>query len=251
MVTKPITLNIWKENDSMLLLNQGEVDSRDIIVKFEDTDGNLELKDRQVTFYVQKPDGTTIFNNCSIDSTQNTASITVTSQMVSVAGISDCEFQIFDNNNSLLKVNGLKLMVKPNKDFSEAIESTSEFNVLTEAINSISKTVLYNNSNGSQGTITLSDVVNNYSYIEIFYRQDSIQYSSVKIDNPNEKNIIFDNVEYYSDKLYMRGAIAVLNESTLTWKSGNYGYKYINASGSIAGVATNLFFITKIVGYKS
>ena len=56
---------------------------------------------------------------------------------------------------------------------------------------------LYSNSNGNQGTITLSDSVNNYSYIEIFYRQDSLQYKSVKIDNPNEKNIIFENVEYY------------------------------------------------------
>lgn len=48
----------------------------------------------------------------------------------------------------------------------------------------------------------------------------------------------------------MRGAIAILNESTLTWKSGNYGYKYINNNGSIAGTAIQLFYITKIVGYK-
>ena len=251
MVTKSITLSTWQENDSMLLLNQGEVNSRDIIVNFEDTDGNLELKDRQVTFYVQKPDGTIIFNNCSVDSSQNTASFTITSQIVSVAGVLDCEFQIFDSNNSLLKVNGLKLIVKPNKDFSEAIESTSEFNALTEAINSISKTVLFSNSYGSQGTITLSDDVKNYSYVEIFYRQDSSNFNSVKIENPNEKNIALENIQYYSDKLYMRASVAILNENTLTWTSGSYGYKIISTSGTISGSATNMFYITKIVGYQT
>ncbi len=135
MVTKPITLKVWHKNTVALILNQGEVNSRYIRVTFEDINGNLDLTGRQVTFYAQKPDGTIIFNNCDIDVEQNTASVVITSQMVSSAGLLNCEFQIFDSENSLLKVNGLSIIVEPNKDFSEAIESTSEFNALIEAIN--------------------------------------------------------------------------------------------------------------------
>ena len=61
---------------------------------------------------------------------------------------------------------------------------------------------LYSNSNGNQGTITLSDSVNNYSYIEIFYRQDSLQYKSVKIDNKDYyliKNFINSDYMYDAD----------------------------------------------------
>ena len=41
-----------------------------------------------------------------------------------------------------------------------------------------------------------------------------------------------------------------LNENTLTWESGSYGYKVISESGTISGSAINMFYITKIIGYK-
>ena len=109
---------------------------------------------------------------------------------------------------------------------------------------------LFSNSYGSQGTITLSDDVKNYSYVEIFYRQDDSNFNSVKIENPSGKSITFENIQYYSDKLYMRAAIAILNENTLTWESDSYGYKVISASGTISGSAINMFYVTKILGYK-
>lgn len=124
-----------------------------------------------------------------------------------------------------------------------ASEARENLGVLTE-------TVLFSNSYGSQGTITLSDDVKNYSYVEIFYRQDSSNFNSVKIENPNEKNVALENIQYYSDKLYMRASVAILNENTLTWESGSYGYKVISSSGTISGSASNMFYITKIVGYK-
>lgn len=109
---------------------------------------------------------------------------------------------------------------------------------------------LFSNSYGSQGTITLSDDVKNYIYVEIFYRQDDSNFNSVKIENPNEKNVALENIQYYSDKLYMRASVAILNENTLTWESGSYGYKVISSSGTISGSAINMFYVTKIIGYK-
>lgn len=136
MVTKDIQLKLWENNALILLANQGEVNSRYVIASFQDEDSNnISLSGKTVTFYVLKPDNTQVFNNCTVDTTNNTATVMLTSQMTSTVGILECEFQIFDSNNTLLKANGIKIIVSSKGDFSEAIESTSEFNVLTEAIN--------------------------------------------------------------------------------------------------------------------
>lgn len=136
MVTKEISLKIWEENRVLIYTIQGEVDSRKLEISFTEQNGNnLNLSGKSISLYVRKPDGTQIYNNCIIDTNTNTAIITITSQIVSAVGILECEFQIFDSDNLLLKVNGLKIMVIPQGDFSQAIESTSEYNALITAIN--------------------------------------------------------------------------------------------------------------------
>lgn len=134
MVTKEISLKVWEENQVLIYTVQGEVDSRKLEVSFMEKEGdNLSLSGKRVTFYAKKPDGTQIYNNCSIEG--NVATITLTSQMLSALGILECEFQIFDSNSLLLKVDGLNIIVTSKGDFSEAIESTSEYNALTNALN--------------------------------------------------------------------------------------------------------------------
>lgn len=136
MVTKEICLKLWENNYLTLLANQGEVNSRYVVVYFQDEfENNLNLSGKSVTFYALKPDGTQIFNNCTVDTANNTATVMLTSQMSSIVGILECEFQIFDSNNTLLKANGIKIIVSSKGDFSEAVESKSEFNTLVQAIN--------------------------------------------------------------------------------------------------------------------
>ena len=127
MITKQISLNTWSTNNAIVYANSGEVDSRYIEVSFKDeTQTNISLADRTVTFYAKKPDNNTIFNYCTTNTTNNTATVELTSQALSVPGIMDCEFQIFDGDNVLLKVNGLKIFVSNSDDFSESVESNSE-----------------------------------------------------------------------------------------------------------------------------
>lgn len=136
MTTKTISLKVWENNNLTLLANQGEVNSRYIEASFKNqSDSNIPLSGKTVTFYALKPDGTKIFNNCEINTSSNTATVMLTSQMSATEGVLECEFQIFDSNNVLLKANGIKIIVSSKGDFSEAIESTSEFNALTSAIN--------------------------------------------------------------------------------------------------------------------
>ena len=136
MITKKIALSTWKINHEIIYANEGEVNCRYIEVSFlDESENSISLSDRNVTFYAKKPDGTNVFNYCTINTTNNTATVELTSQTLSSPGIVDCEFQIFDGNNVLLKVSGVKIVVSFEKGFSDAVESTSEFNVLTSAIN--------------------------------------------------------------------------------------------------------------------
>lgn len=138
MIIKEIALNLWEENHVLIRTVRGETDSRKLKVSFIDQEANiLNLSNKTVTLYAKKPDGTQIYNNCDVDTSTNTVIATITSQMISSLGIVECEFQIFDSKNILLKVNGLKLLVTSKCDFSEAIESTSEYNALISALNKI------------------------------------------------------------------------------------------------------------------
>ncbi len=159
MVTNEISFETWKSNYIIVYARKGEVDARTIVASFKGTDGNnLDLTDKSVTFYALKPDKTQIYNNCTVDTVSNTASIVLTSQTVSVSGIVDCEYQIFEGDNLLLKVSGLKLAVEGGNDFSEALESASECNALINALNdaeSISEDVgdLSNLNTTEKGTV--------------------------------------------------------------------------------------------------
>ena len=136
MVTNAINFEVWKSNYIIVYARKGEINAREIVASFKGADGNnIDLSNKSVTFYASKPDKTQIYNICTVDADDDTASIVLTSQMVSVSGIVDCEYQIFAGNELLLKVGGLKLVVEDSCDFSEAIESTSECNALLEAIN--------------------------------------------------------------------------------------------------------------------
>lgn len=138
MVTKEIRLKLWGNNNEIFYAVKGEVDARYIKAYFlDEEEANLSLTGKIVKFYALKPDGTQIYNDCTVDTSENSATVSVTSQMVSALGIVECEFQIFDSENALLKANGFRIIVTSKGDFTEAIESTSEFNALTTVLNKI------------------------------------------------------------------------------------------------------------------
>ncbi len=138
MVTKKVILGVWENNYVILHAEEGEVDSRYIEVSFKDeVFNNLDLSGKSVTFYAQKPDKTQFFNVCTVNTTTNTATVELTSEALNMPGVLNCEFQIFDSNNVLLKVGGLKVVVDSEIDFSDAQESSSSADVITVIMNSI------------------------------------------------------------------------------------------------------------------
>ena len=138
MITKEISLKLWEKNNEIFYAVKGEVDARCIKVYFLNEDETkLDLSGKTVKFYARKPDGTQIYSDCTVDTNENNVVVNVTSQMVSVLGIVECEFQIFNSENDLLKVNGLRIIVTSKGDFTEAVESSSEFSALVTALNKV------------------------------------------------------------------------------------------------------------------
>lgn len=141
MTTKSITLNVWQSNDIRVKVNQGEVNSRFLEIKILDKKKAFNLTGKTVIFYATKPDGNLIFNYCEIvDAQKGIVNLAMTSQMSIVPGIMrDCEIDILDDELTKLKIKGLNIEIVRCTDFESAVESTSEFTVLDEALADVKK----------------------------------------------------------------------------------------------------------------
>ena len=141
MTTTLVTLDVWQPNEVRVQVNQGEVNSRFLEIKIIDKKKAFNLTDKTVIFYATKPDGNLIFNYCEIiDAQKGLINLAMTSQMSIVPGIMrDCEIDILDEELTKLKVKGLSIEIARCTDFESAIESTSEFTALTQALDEVNK----------------------------------------------------------------------------------------------------------------
>lgn len=111
----------------------------------------------------------------------------------------------------------------------------------------ISGQVLYNSASGTAGTVTLSDSVENYTYIEIFYRSSGDNAcGSVKVFNPNNKLVHLGTIHYIADYDYAKFALVSVSGSMITF---NQNYQIILKNNGSSYSAENAIYITRVVGY--
>lgn len=111
----------------------------------------------------------------------------------------------------------------------------------------ISGKVLYNSANGTAGTVTLSDSVENYTYLEIFYRSSGDNAcGSVKVFSPNGKLVHLGTIHYIADYDYAKFALVKVSESMITFSQN---YQIILKNNGSEYSAENAIFITRVVGY--
>lgn len=113
--------------------------------------------------------------------------------------------------------------------------------------------VLYNNSSGSNGTITLSESSANFTYLEIFYFDNQYKYySSVKVYRPNGKKVILHTANVFSkDRTAVIDTRKIkISGTSLSNDEGNTNdYGTLNTwNNSIS--ASNRMYIVKINGYR-
>lgn len=127
---------------------------------------------------------------------------------------------------------------------NKKLESDEELATL----NDINGVTLFENLNGSNTNITLSDSSANYNMIEIFYK-DTISNSgnSIRILKPNFKNFSLSNFVFGDGTAYTKLYIAIADGS-INGIAINFVHNgYTDGAGNYADART---YILKVVGYK-
>lgn len=140
MITKSIYLDTWRTTETTVTVAQGEVNARFLHVYLVSSGVPVDLTGCSAAVYCTKPDGTTIFNDCEVtDAEKGLICVPMTQQMSLVPGqLKDVEIRVTDSD-SVLKVRGLRVIVRPTGNYDEAIESTDEFTALEQALRDVDR----------------------------------------------------------------------------------------------------------------
>lgn len=135
------------------------------------------------------------------------------------------------------------------------LETTNKSN-LVNAVNEVTTylkaTVLYDNANGSDGDITLSDTVRNYDFIDIFYRSNDGYGcdNCTRVRGDKDTQPFLQYIFLWSDQIIFK----IKNVDVKGNKITNIATKYTDTalvSGQAINVVTNNhIFISRVVGYK-
>lgn len=135
MTTAKLKLDTWHKNCVVVSASQGEVNARFLEITLVDGGEPLNLEGTTVLIYAEKPDKNVIFNTCKIeDPKKGIVSVGLTSQMSALSGKLDCEIHVINREQSTLKILGLQIRIMPCANSDSAVESVSEFTVLSDAI---------------------------------------------------------------------------------------------------------------------
>lgn len=109
--------------------------------------------------------------------------------------------------------------------------------------------VLYNNSSGSNGTITLNDSAINYNHLQIFYRSNDYWYSSVDVYAPNGKLVCLSvNYTDGSKYFYAKAKECSISGASLT-NTSKTGETRIGNGGATTYSASNNIYIYLVLGW--
>ena len=159
-------------------------------------------------------------------------------------GESIYDWGVDENGNNYLFVNG-NLYAKGNINEVTGNDSTNA-NFKSVELKPVD---LYDNSSGTNGTITLKETSANFSYLEIFFKENHDNFASIKINSPNNKKT-FLHQGYRVDEniLYFKCSTILISDSSITQVSSS-GFDLINQS--VPNVTNlNYLYITKVIGYR-
>ena len=114
--------------------------------------------------------------------------------------------------------------------------------------------ILFESSDGLSGDITLTDNITNYSYLEIYYKQNDGTYGYTKCVARNNTHIDL-TVNHITNNGYANSfssrTINLYNNAITTLNTNRYISGNITSDNNLSGTtATNNIYITKVVGYK-
>lgn len=114
--------------------------------------------------------------------------------------------------------------------------------------------VLYDNPEGSYGPITLADSAENYSAMDIFYKTNDGEHQSVRVAEPNGREVTLSQIKprsldaFYIKAMNVRIDGDTIAQDTATTISAEYN---VFKGGTMGFYERHNILVTKVVGYTS
>lgn len=120
-------------------------------------DSSIVIPDAVPKIYIKKPDGTKIYNVCTMDGEK--VVVPLRTQSLAVAGEAEAEIQIVDADG-VLSTPIFRLLVYPSNIDNEAIESLDEFTALQKSLQELEaiKKTVQKGEKGDRSTIKVGKV---------------------------------------------------------------------------------------------
>lgn len=129
----------------------------------------------------------------------------------------------------------------PSKQYSFALNGID----ILEAIQGVS---LYSNTNGSAGTIQLSDSAANYDKLYIEFIDNDGTVGSKEITSPNGKNVYL-SITYPGSVAYKKDVIVAISGTSISPQTYST-ITFRNNQSPTINSSTNYIYITKVIGFK-
>lgn len=146
------------------------------------------------------------------------------------------------NKIEAANVNDIKAVVNTNADeLSRAIINVTD----------LTPTILYQDSTGTTGSVTLSDSSANYDLIEVIYRKSLNEMcGSVKIDMNDGSGSLIGMIDYSSANIFQIKAESIsISGSTISRGTTRY-INFLYTNNTFVSGTENAFSIIKVIGYK-
>ena len=112
----------------------------------------------------------------------------------------------------------------------------------------LSGVVLYSNDNSQSANITLSSSSANFSYLEIYYKDNDGVFNSVKVYNPNGKTVyLMIQYPYQNGVTYIKSTQVSISGTSIT--PSNYSNMTIRSGQSPTLANDEYIYITRVIGY--
>lgn len=136
----------------------------------------------------------------------------------------------------------------------KSFEISNTINVSKFGGESSGEIVLYENEEGSNETIELSDDAANYLYMDIYFKdQNSIpNHGFVRVYKPNGKYTFLHVISLAASGggHYLKTRTVEIKDNQIVTVGTRYGQAYLKASTSPTVAQENYIYITRVVGYK-
>lgn len=112
------------------------------------------------------------------------------------------------------------------------------------------ETVLYNNTSGTTGTVTLSQSAANFTYLEIFFNCQGNACSSVKVYSPNGKKVQLQQTFWAEGTTTSQTDFETVTISGTSITRGTMGFFQTVGTAVNTGTVSRQFNIVRVVGLK-